>query len=407
VFDPGVLEFTPANAPTNAIDNFLAGDTILVAGFAYTRESYTGGVLKLDGAGGPVKIDLPSINPGDLQLSVIGGNTLVETSETPCFCRGTLIRTPSGDVPVEALSVGDCILTLSGKAKPIVWIGTGRVLVTTGRRCAATPVIIRRNALADNVPSRDLRITKGHSMYLDGVLIPVEFLVNYRSILWDDRAQVVEFYHIELDAHDVLLADGAPAETYRDDGNRFLFQNANTGWGEPPKPPCAPVLTGGPIVDAVWRRLLDRAGPRPEMPLTDDPDLYLLVDGERVDASRYPGGCYTFWLPGPSSNVRLVSRAASPAELGLVRDPRRLGVAVRQIRLWQGERLLLLEAADPSLTEGFHEFEPADGLRWTDGNALLPATFLAGVDGPWELEVLTGGATYYPLPMDVAECSAA
>jgi len=66
------------------------------------------------------------------------------------------------------------------------------------------------------------------------VLIPVEFLVNHRSIFWDDNAQEVELYHIELETHDVLVANGAPAESYRDDGNRWLFRNANSGWGLPP-----------------------------------------------------------------------------------------------------------------------------------------------------------------------------
>ncbi len=79
----------------------------------------------------------------------------------------------------------------------------------------------------------------------------------------------------------MLLANGAPAESYRDDGNRWLFHNANTGWDQPAKAPCAPVLTGGPVVDAVWQRLLERSGPRPGLPLTDDPDVHLLVDGVR------------------------------------------------------------------------------------------------------------------------------
>jgi hypothetical protein len=64
----------------------------------------------------------------------------------------------------------------------IVWIGTGRVLAVRGRRNAATPVIVRKGALADNVPYYDLRVTKGHAFYVDDVLIPVEFLVNHRSI---------------------------------------------------------------------------------------------------------------------------------------------------------------------------------------------------------------------------------
>jgi hypothetical protein len=57
----------------------------------------------------------------------------------------------------------------------------GRVLATRGRRNAATPVIVRKGALADNVPFRDLHVTKAHALYIDDVLIPVEFLVNHRS----------------------------------------------------------------------------------------------------------------------------------------------------------------------------------------------------------------------------------
>jgi len=152
------------------------------------------------------------------------------TSVPVCYCRGTRIQTARGEVAVEHLAIGDLVITQRGEARPIVWIGTGRALATRGRRNAATPVIVRKGALADNVPHRDLRVTKGHSLYLDGVLIPVEFLVNHRSILWDDRAQEVQIYHIELETHDVLIADGAPAESYRDDGNRWLFRSANSGW---------------------------------------------------------------------------------------------------------------------------------------------------------------------------------
>ena len=148
-----------------------------------------------------------------------------------CFLQGTRIATSSGDLPVERLAVGDLVRTQSGQMRPITWIGVGRVLATRGRRSAATPVIVRKGALGDNIPQRDLHLTKGHALHVDGVLIPVEFLVNHRSILWDDRAQEVAVYHVELDTHDVLIANGAPAESYRDDGNRWLFQNANSGWG--------------------------------------------------------------------------------------------------------------------------------------------------------------------------------
>jgi hypothetical protein len=271
------------------------------------------------------------------------------------------------------------------------------VLVTPGRRSAATPVIVRKGALADNVPHRDLRLTKGHSLFLDGALIPVEYLVNHRSIVWDDRVREIEIYHVELAQHGVLLADGAPAESYRDDGNRWLFQNANATWHLPPQPPCAPVLTGGEVVDAAWRRLLDRAGKRPGLPLTGDPDLHLLVGGERVDSHARDGAVHVFRLAERPSSLRIVSRAGVPEELGLARDSRALGVALRRIKLRQGARLRLIEAADPSLDAGFHRFEAVNGFRWTDGDALLPAALFGDFAGPCTLELHVACTTQYPL----------
>src|SRR5258708_6330715 len=120
-------------------------------------------------------------------------------------------------------------MTIGAEAKPIVWIGHGRRRVTVANP-EARPLIVRAHAIAPGVPLRDLYLTRGHSLYFDGVLIPVEFLVNERSIVWDETATAVEFYHLELEDHDVLLADGAPAESYRDDGNRHLFDNP-----EPPR----------------------------------------------------------------------------------------------------------------------------------------------------------------------------
>jgi hypothetical protein len=350
-----------------------------------------------------------SLDTGTNQVLVAAentGNGLV-TIDLICYLGGTHILTPSGEIPVERLAVGDMVVSHRGETQPITWIGTGKVLATRGRRTAATPVIVRKGALADNVPNRDLHITKGHSLYLDGVLIPVEFLVNHRSILWDDRAQEVEIYHVELATHDVLLANGAPAESYRDDGNRWLFQNANTEWDQPAKPPCAPVLTGGPVVDAAWRRLLDRSGPRPGMKLSNDPDLHVLVDDRRLDAVARCGAAYVFRLPALAHSVHIVSRAAAPAELGLARDPRVLGVALRGVVLRQGSRFRTIEVTDPALSEGFHAFEPGNGLRWTDGDAALPSSLFGELDGPKELVLHVGATTSYPLLAEAPSRAAA
>jgi methionine-rich copper-binding protein CopC len=314
-----------------------------------------------------------------------------------CFCAGTLIDTPAGEVQVQALKIGDIVTTVHNGPSPVKWVGKGRVLATRGKRTAATPVIVRKGALADNVPHKDLHVTKAHSLYIDGVLIPVEFLVNHKTILWDDRAQEVEIYHVELEDHDILLANGVPAESFRNDGNRWLFQNAWSGWDLPPQEPCAPVLTGGPVVDAVWRRLLDRAGPRALPPLTDDPDVHLIVDGVRVDATESNGSVLVFRMPGRPGSVRIASRDTIPEELGIARDPRSLGIALRRIVVRQGTRFVLIGADDARLTDGFHDYEPAGNLRWTNGDAELPAALLAGCRSGSELVLHLAGTARYPL----------
>ena len=253
---PFIQQFTSIG---DVIDLTQLSDT---AGDA--RYTLSGHTLTVVGDSGSVTFDLATV-PAHLAVQSDGSGG---TDVVVCFAAGTQIGTPDGEVPVERLQIGDLVLTAHNGARPVTWIGQGKVLATRGRRSAATPVIVRKGALADNVPNRDLRVTKAHSLYIDDVLIPVEFLVNHRTILWDDRAQEVAIYHVELDSHDVLLANGAPAESYRDDGNRWLFHNANAGWHLPPQDPCASVLTGGAVVDAVWRRLLDRAGPRALPPLT-------------------------------------------------------------------------------------------------------------------------------------------
>ena len=325
----------------------------------------------------------------------------LDTSSTwadgiPCFLPRTRIAVPRGEMNVEDLMVGDLVRTIDGVARRIVWIGTGCALATPGRRNAATPVIVRKGALAENVPHRDLHVTKGHALHLDGVLIPVEFLVNHRSIMWDDHAREIRLYHIELEQHDILLANGAAAESYRDDGNRWLFDNWNAGWSLPAGQTCAPVLTGGPIVDAAWQRLLDRAGSRPGIPLTHEPDLHLLVDGWRTGPVWRRDLHYVFQLATRPLEIRIVSRSGRPQELGLSRDPRPIGVAVRRISVAQGAQSRVIDAEAGLLSEGFHAFEPQDNVRWTDGDACLPASLLEGLNAPIQLIIDLGCATQYP-----------
>jgi hypothetical protein len=312
--------------------------------------------------------------------------------EPACFMRGTMILTPNGEVPVEKLAIGDLVTTLEGESRPIVWVGKGRSLVTP-KNPGARPVIVRQNALADGIPSRDLYLTKAHSLYLDDVLIPVEFLINDHSVLWDDNSRVVEYYHLELPAHGVLIANGAASESYKDDDNRDTFLNADRPAGIAKSDWFAPVISRGPVVDAVWRRLFERSGKF--MPtLTTNPDLHLLADGIRIDAQP---GTSKFVLNRAPFELRLVSRSASPQSIGRSSDPRQLGVAVRSLRLDNAELSITLSFASRLLDEGFHPAEDTQKLRWTNGDAAIPTRALIAFEGAFEITLELAEAMEYPV----------
>lgn len=186
-------------------------------------------------------------------------------SGTPCYCRGTLIRTDHGEVAVEDLRIGDRLITNSGVARQIVWIGQRRY----ANRFAAgnpdvLPILIRAGALADATPRRDLLVSPLHAMYLDACLIPAFALVNGTSIVQVETLETIEYFHVELATHDVILAEGAPSETFVDDDSRGMFHNADEyrllypQASAPTALYCAPRVEDGEALERVRRRLAAR-----------------------------------------------------------------------------------------------------------------------------------------------------
>jgi len=282
IVDPN-LEFTPANAPTNAIDGFAAGDDIQIDDFIEHSGTYFNGVLTLHGTDGTgttpetVTLNVPGLTPSDFSVNVASGTTTIgfgsnETDIVACYCRGTLIETKRGQKKVEKLNIGDEVVTMSGAMRPIKWIGRrsygGRFIMG---RTDILPICIKAGALGVNVPKRDLSISPHHAMYFkdaarDSVLIEAKDLVNGVSIVQADSVDKVEYFHIELETHDVIVAEGALSETFLDDDSRGMFHNAHeydTLYAETPSEPahyCAPRCDDGYELETVRRNIARRAG---------------------------------------------------------------------------------------------------------------------------------------------------
>ncbi len=147
-----------------------------------------------------------------------------------CFLSGTRILTPHGEVAIETLDIGDLVVTKDGTAKAIRWVGR-MTFDREGQSWAhgVMPIRIQKGALGNGCPHRDLYLSRSHLLHLEGVLIPAGDLVNGTTIAAVDvDTDKLEYFHVELDQHDVLFAEGAACETLLAKAGHFSqFDNAD------------------------------------------------------------------------------------------------------------------------------------------------------------------------------------
>jgi hypothetical protein len=232
------------------VSGFGANDTIDLPSLTFTSSGsaiVSGNQLKVTEGGVTASI---TVDPSGL-----GGNFLLEGDgdggtqiSPPCFAAGTRIATECGDVPVEALRPGDRVLLASGGSAPVVWLGHRRVAPRRHSRPGdVQPVRVAAHAYGLGRPRRDLLLSPDHAVFVDGVLIPVRYLLNGATVRQVDVAAVT-YWHVELPAHGVLLAEGLPAESFLDTGNRAGFADG-----------AALIPRHVSASDRVHRRLLARA----------------------------------------------------------------------------------------------------------------------------------------------------
>lgn len=358
------------------IQGFTVSDTIDLPGFEADSASWNDGTLTVSGGPQSLTLLLAGAYSAD-QFVVVSdqhGGALVEI---PCFARGTHIDTPRGDVAVEDLRAGDVVMTASHGAQIVEWIGERLVDCRRHPRPGNVwPVRVRAGAFGNDLPRRDLLLSPDHSLFIDGVLIPVRHLMD-GAVVVQERRDRVHYFHVELPRHDVLLAEGLPAESYLDTGNRHAFANGAAQMRLHPEfgplswhdDACAPLCTRGPKLAAAKRRLRAESLRRGDR-MADAADLHVRMGDRRIRAAAIKGKLHRFLLPRGAREVQLVSRSGVPAKIDVrSNDRRRLGVRIDAILL--AGRPVPLDSAE--LGEGFHPIERNgnERWRWTDGAACL------------------------------------
>ena len=321
--------------------------------------------------------------------------------------------------PSSSSSVGDMVVTASGEHRPVRWLGHRKLDCTRQTNPELFwPVRITANAFGPSLPARDLLVSPGHAICVDvigEILIPVLSLVNGATVA-QVQLDVVTYWHVELDSHDLVLAEGLVSESYNDIGNRAFFAEADAvGLGLAPDAPrnlatsCRPFVIQGAVVDVVRDRLRARAidlGWHVGGELFGD--MYLLVDGS-VHRHHADGLTARFNVPATAKDVWLISSVSVPALVIDSDDVRSLGLPVQSIVIDDGlspARNIPLD--DARFQTGFHEMDATTTYRWTVGRTRLPASLWSECQGTFFLRIeLAGPALHRWLEPQAVETRAA
>ena len=243
------LRIEPGVQVANGIIGLSAGDVIDFGGI--TNGAAAGTVsfdpsrdrLTVSGtSGGSVTVQFdPAVQyaAAAFQPSLDAGDAGTTVTYVPCFAAGTRIDTPAGPVPVELLATGQMVNTAEDGSRPIVWLGHRRV---DCRRHPSPwdvcPIRVMEGAFGAGLPRCDLYLSPDHAVFVaapspstvlgdgedaaPGALIPIRYLINGATIVRHAVDDVI-YWHVELDRHEVILAEGLPCESYLDTGNRGDF----------------------------------------------------------------------------------------------------------------------------------------------------------------------------------------
>ena len=220
----------PGASLPNAITGLSAGDKIefnFGTGVNISSAAFNGaGTVTVNTTAGSYQLTNVSFAAGSAQTFSIATDSASGLGfiQVQCFAAGTRIATDRGPVAVEHLALNDRIALAEGGFAPAVWIGRRTVDCARHPRPESVwPVRVRAGAFGLGAPDRDLFLSPDHAVFVDGVLVPVRLLIDGGSIA-QIRRRTVEYFHVELPEHAVILAEGLTVESYLDTGDKADFE---------------------------------------------------------------------------------------------------------------------------------------------------------------------------------------
>ena len=358
------LVLDDAQAGFSGIANMVGSDVVDLVGIGTGLVTYSTGTIGVfDSLGSEVTSFAVQAASGQPAVSIVsdgaGGSLITLGGEMPCFVRGTRLLSPHGYRAVEELRPGDPLITASGERRPVRWIGWRTLDLGPAPARNALPVLIMPGAFGPGRPHRVLRLSPLHCVHADGVLIPVTHLVNGATII-RERAAAATYFHVELDRHDILLAEGLECESYFCSGNRGALYH-ELGRHSPAARPFAPNITSGARLAAVRRRLHGIALQAGFCPAYV-PQLRAISDTETVIPEVIRAGHERLARLGfarPVKQLTLLAGAAAPAET----DP--------DSEDWRELSLCLGDMPGVSFGPGWQPRAPGDTGSWMGPQAEL------------------------------------
>lgn len=144
--------------------------------------------------------------------AAISSLAALRSAGIPCFTEGTLIRTSSGEVPIERLKVGDLLVTEQGSLEPIRWIGRRslgpRELMVQPQH---KPILIPQRVMGNYAP---LLVSPLHGMKFGDHFVRAKHLAEAPGPVRIAKGKrQVTYIHLLLGSHQVIYANGAAAES--------------------------------------------------------------------------------------------------------------------------------------------------------------------------------------------------